>query len=88
MISITDPKAMIVPLKQAKDAGIKIIGIDGDLADTRSCRTNIQSDNLKGGALAGERLGELMGGKGTVVTIDNATGSLISEAASRASRTR
>ena len=47
MISVTDPKAMIAPLKAAKDAGIKIIDIDGDLADTASLITNIQSDNLE-----------------------------------------
>jgi len=80
MISITDPKAMIVPLKQAKDAGIKIIGIDGDLIDESIMSTNIQSDNIKGGALAADRLGTVMAGSGSVVTIDNATGSLISGA--------
>ena len=80
MISITDPKAMIVPLQQAKDAGIKIIGIDGDLTDQSVMSTNIQSDNIKGGALAADELGKAMGGSGSVVTIDNATGSLIAGA--------
>jgi ribose transport system substrate-binding protein len=80
MISITDPKAMIVPLQQAKDAGIKIIGIDGDLTDTSVMATNIQSDNIKGGALAADQLGKSMGGSGSVLTIDNATGSLIAGA--------
>ena len=79
MISITDPKAMIAPLQQAKDAGIKIIGIDGDLDDKTVMSTNIQSDNLKGGALAADRLGDVMGGTGTVVTVDNAAGSHISD---------
>ena len=80
MISITDPKAMIAPLQQAKDAGIKIIGIDGDLTDESVMSTNIQSDNIKGGAIAADRLGEVMGGKGAVVVVDNATGSIISGA--------
>jgi ribose transport system substrate-binding protein len=79
MISITDPKAMIAPLKKAKDQGIKIIGIDGDLDDPSVMSTNIQSDNLEGGALAADRLGEVMGGKGTVATVDNAAGSHISD---------
>lgn len=79
MISITDPKAMVAPLLKAKNAGIKIIGIDGDLDDKSIMSTNIQSDNLKGGALAADRLGEVMGGKGTVVTVDNAAGSIISD---------
>ena len=79
MISITDPKAMVAPLLKAKNAGIKIIGIDGDLDDKTVMSTNIQSDNLKGGALAADRLGDVMGGKGTVVTVDNAAGSTISD---------
>jgi len=79
MISITDPKAMVAPLLKAKNAGIKIIGIDGDLDDKTVMSTNIQSDNLKGGALAADRLGDVMGGKGTVVTVDNAAGSIISD---------
>lgn len=79
LISITDPKAMVAPLLKAKNAGIKIIGIDGDLDDKSIMSTNIQSDNLKGGALAADRLGEVMGGKGTVVTVDNAAGSIISD---------
>ena len=78
MISITDPKAMIAPLAQAKAAGIKIIGIDGDLIDKSIMSTNIQSNNVQGGALAADALGQAMGGKGSVVMIDNATGSIIS----------
>jgi len=80
MISITDPEAMIQPLQDAKDAGIKIIGIDGDLTDESVMDTNIQSDNLIGGAMAADTLGDAMGGSGDVLIIDNATGSLISGA--------
>jgi ribose transport system substrate-binding protein len=80
MISHNDPKAMIVPLKRAEAAGIKIMTIDGDLADTSIAVSNIQSDNLEGGRLAGERMAELIGGKGTVVAIDNDPGFPISEA--------
>src|SRR3954454_906972 len=79
MISHTDPKAMIPPLKQAKDAGIKIMTIDGDLADTSIAVSNIQSNNLEGGRLAGERMAKLMGGKGSVIAIDNDPGFPISE---------
>jgi ribose transport system substrate-binding protein len=80
MISHNDPKAMIVPLKRAESAGIKVMTIDGDLADTSVAVSNIQSDNLEGGRLAGERMAELIGGKGTVVAIDNDPGFPISEA--------
>jgi ribose transport system substrate-binding protein len=80
MISHNDPKAMIVPLKRAESAGIKVMTIDGDLADTSIAVSNIQSDNLEGGRLAGERMAKLIGGKGTVVAIDNDPGFPISEA--------
>ncbi len=80
MISITDPTAMIGPLTAAKQAGVKVIGIDGDLADTSVMTTNIQSDGVQGGGLAGDALAKAVGEKGTVLIIDNATGSVISKA--------
>jgi ribose transport system substrate-binding protein len=79
MISINDPKGSIAPLAAAKAAGIKVVTIDGDLEDTSIAVTNIQSDNLKGGQLAGEKMGALMGGQGTVAIIDNDPGFPISE---------
>ena len=80
MISITDPKAMIAPLAQAKAAGIKIVAIDGDVSDDSIAATNIQADGTVGGRLAGERMGKLMGGKGSVITIDNEPGSIVAKA--------
>ena len=80
MISHNDPKAMIVPLKRAESAGIKVMTIDGDLADTSIAVSTIQSDNLEGGRLAGERMAMLIGGKVTVISIDNDPGFPISEA--------
>lgn len=80
MISITDPTAMVAPLTAAKRAGIKIIGIDGDLNDKSIMITNIQSDGEKGGELAGEALAKAVNYKGDVLAIDNATGSVVSEA--------
>jgi ribose transport system substrate-binding protein len=79
MISHTDPKAMIPPLAQAKSAGIKVMTIDGDLADTSIAVSNIQSNNVEGGRLAGEQMAKLINGKGSVLTIDNAPGFPISE---------
>jgi ribose transport system substrate-binding protein len=80
MISITSPTAMIAPLTAAQRQGIKIIGIDGDLTDTSIMTTNIQSDGEKGGELAGEALAKAVGEKGSVLIIDNATGSIVSKA--------
>lgn len=80
MISITDPKALVGPLKVAQRQGIKIIGIDGDIADTSVMTTNIQADGEKGGELAGDALAKAVGEKGSVLIIDNATGSVVSKA--------
>ena len=81
MISVTDPTAMIPPLKEAKDAGIKLIGIDGDLSDTSILSTNIQSDNLIGGALAASSLVKAVGEDvgGDVLGLSNNPGSPIGE---------
>lgn len=79
MISNDDPKAMIPPLKKAQSDGIKIVNIDGDLADKSVGVTNIQSNNLLGGKLAGQEMGKLLKGKGSVVIIDNDPGFPISE---------
>jgi len=79
MISITDPVAMFAPLAKAKAEGIKVITIDGDLANKSVAVTNIQSNDITGGRLAADSLGKLAGGKkGQVLIIDNATGSIIS----------
>ncbi|MEN2513977.1 ABC transporter substrate-binding protein [Gordonia polyisoprenivorans] len=80
MIAVTSPKAMIAPLLQAKRDGIKVITIDGDLTDKSIALTNIESDNYKGGQMAGEKMAQLIGGKGDVVDIDSASGSVVAEA--------
>ena len=81
MISVTDPDAMIPPLQEAKDAGIDIIGIDGDLSDETILSTNIQSDNFIGGALAAKSLVEAVGEDvgGDVLGLSNNAGSPIGE---------
>jgi len=81
MISVTDPDAMIPPLQEAKDAGIDIIGIDGDLSDTWIMSTNIQSDNHEGGTLAAKSLVEAVGEDvgGDVLGLSNNAGSPIGE---------
>lgn len=81
MISITDPEAMIGPLQEAKDAGIQVIGIDGDLTDESVMSTNIQSDNIIGGQMAADALAAAIGPDGgEVLILNNATGSLIGDA--------
>ena len=79
LISVTDPKAMAGPLKAAKDQGVKIITVDGDLEDTSIGISNIQSDSLAGGKLAGIAMAKAVGSSGTVLPIDNSTGFLPSK---------
>ncbi|MCZ2827719.1 ABC transporter substrate-binding protein [Modestobacter sp. VKM Ac-2986] len=79
MISVTDATAMAVPLTEAKDAGVDIITIDGDLEDTSIGSANIQSDNLEGGRLAAENLGKLLNGQGEVLAINQTPGNPIGE---------
>ena len=74
MISVDDPVAMIPALLQAKRQGIKIVTIDGDTSRDDIAVTNIQSDNIKGGMLAGQQMGALLGGKGEVMALNNAPG--------------
>jgi ribose transport system substrate-binding protein len=75
MISNDDPKAMIPPLLKAQAAGIKIINIDGDLAEKSIGVTNIQSNDTLGGQLAGQEMIKLTkGAKGTILILDNEPG--------------
>ena len=80
MISNDDPKAMIPPLLKAQAAGIKVINIDGDLAEKSIGITNIQSNDTLGGQEAGQEMAKLTAGKaGTILIEDNAPGYLVSE---------
>ena len=79
MISVTDATAMAVPLTEAKDAGVDIITIDGDLEDDSIGSANIQSDNEEGGRIAAENLAELIGGQGEVLAINQTPGNPIGE---------
>jgi ribose transport system substrate-binding protein len=80
MISNDDPKGMIAPLLQAQRQGIKIVNIDGDLADQSVGVTNIQSNDTQGGQLAGQEMAKLLGSQGgSVIVIDNAPGYPVSE---------
>ena len=78
MISNDDPKAMIPPLLRAQAEGIKIVNIDGDLAEKKIGVTNVQSDDTTGGQLAGKAMGKLTGGKGDILVLDNEPGITVS----------
>jgi ribose transport system substrate-binding protein len=67
LIAPTDTKAMFAPVQQAAETGAKIILVDTTLEDPDVAESQIASDNLEGGRLAGEELIKLIGGEGKVM---------------------
>ena len=69
-----DNKALVRPVEEAKKAGIPTTIIDSGL-DSDQIVSFAATDNRKGGNLAAERLGELLGGKGKVIMLRYLEGS-------------
>ena len=67
LIAPTDTKALFAPIQQAAETGAKIILVDTTLENPDVAESQIASDNLEGGRLAGEALIELIGGEGKVM---------------------
>jgi ribose transport system substrate-binding protein len=66
LIAPTDSKAMFAPIKQAADAGIKIVLVDTTLEQADMAVSQIASDNVGGGEAAAEALADAIGGSGKV----------------------
>jgi ribose transport system substrate-binding protein len=66
LIAPTDTKAMYVPIKQAADAGIKIVLVDTTLEQADLAVSQIASDNVGGGEAAAKALADEIGGSGKV----------------------
>lgn len=69
-----DEKALVRPVEEAKRAGIPTVVIDSGLASSEIVAF-VATDNRKGGELAADRMGELLGGKGTVLLLRYQEGS-------------
>ncbi|WP_329238070.1 ABC transporter substrate-binding protein [Actinoallomurus sp. NBC_01490] len=69
LIAPTDAKAMVPPLLQAKQAGIKIGLVDTTLAKDGIAGSSVSTDNLAAGAAAADALAKLIGQKGKVLVI-------------------
>ena len=80
IIAPTDGKALIAPLKQAVNAGIKVVLVDTTLEDTSFVTSAVASDDLAAGGVAGKELAKLIGEKGSVVTINTKPGISTSDA--------
>src|SRR5437870_12453364 len=69
-----DDHALARPVEEAKSAGVPTVIIDSAL-QSNSIVSFVATDNRKGGILAADRLGELLGGKGKVILLRYAEGS-------------
>jgi ribose transport system substrate-binding protein len=74
VIAPLDQRALVRPIEEAKRAGIPTIVIDSGL-DTTEIVSFVATDNVKGGELAAERMGELLKGKGKVLLLRYQEGS-------------
>ena len=70
-----DSQALGPVVAQAKEAGIPTVIFDSGLDDQSNIVSYVATDNLKGGELAGQQMGKLLGGKGNVIMLRYTTGS-------------
>jgi ribose transport system substrate-binding protein len=69
-----DREALVPAIERAKAAGVPVIIIDSG-ADTDQYVSFIATDNYRGGVMAAQRLGTILGKRGRVAMIGNAPGS-------------
>jgi len=73
-----DSTALVAPVESAANMKIPLVVIDSGLKTDRIV-SYISTDNFKGGQLAGERLAELLKGKGKVILLRYQVGSASTE---------
>ncbi len=74
-----DSQALAAPVANAVKAKVPVVIIDSDLKSDKQV-SFVATDNFKGGQMAGEELGRLLGGKGKVILLRYAVGSASTEA--------
>ncbi|GAA5145764.1 ABC transporter substrate-binding protein [Microbacterium pseudoresistens] len=75
IIAPTDSKALYAPLREAVDAGIKVILVDTTLDDPSIAESQVSSDNEEAGKVAADTLAEALGGEsGSVLTVNLTAG--------------
>src|SRR5439155_20956102 len=74
-----DSRALVQPVENAVKAQVPVVIIDSDLKSDQYL-SFVATDNDKGGQLAGERLGQLLGGRGNVILLRYADRSASTEA--------
>jgi ribose transport system substrate-binding protein len=73
-----DKRALTRPVEEASQAGVPTVVIDSGL-ESDNIVSFVATDNLKGGMLAADRMGELLGGKGRVLLLRYQEGSASTE---------
>ncbi len=74
-----DYQALVRPAHNAIDSGVPVVVMDSDLKSDRYV-SFVATDNYKGGRMAGQEMGRLLGGKGNVILLRYAVGSASTEA--------
>jgi len=74
-----DSQALVKPVHNAIASKVPVVIMDSDLKSDKYV-SFVATDNYKGGQLAGEQMGKLLGGKGNVVLLRYAVGSASTEA--------
>src|SRR5215471_3552557 len=74
-----DSKALVRPVHTAVQAKVPVVIMDSDLKSDEYV-SFVATDNYKGGQLAGEEMGKLLGGKGNVILLRYQVGSASTEA--------
>jgi ribose transport system substrate-binding protein len=74
-----DSRALVRPVEEAKGANIPTVIFDSAL-DSKNIVSYVATDNEKGGRLAAEHLGTILGGKGKVLMLRYQEGSASTEA--------
>ena len=69
-----DNRALVRPVADARRAGVPTVIIDSGL-ESDEIVSFVATDNRKGGSLAADRMGQLLGGKGRVLVLRYAEGS-------------
>ncbi len=82
-----DGRALVRPVEEAKAAGIPVVIFDSGL-DSKKMVCYVATDNVKGGQLAGEHMGSILGGKGKVLMLRYQEGSASTEAAREVASSR
>jgi ribose transport system substrate-binding protein len=73
-----DSQALVRPVELAQRSKVPVVIIDSGLKSDKYVSL-VATDNYKGGVLAGEHLGKLLGGKGNVILLRYAVGSASTE---------